>query len=299
MDVQQWGKVSRRNVRDERWEALRERLALARDLNDAELMQAVLNDATGLSAEHARLLRAEAGVGLVRLGKFADAQPMLRAIVQADSEMQRPDAHVYYAQSLYRPENASPSDLDEAERVLKTVLVQRPGHPEVRALLGAVTKRRLKLRPRPEDRLPGLRAMLEYYRHDVERNLNLYYEGVNVVMIGTVLALVYKDADGGSLARELLPAVRVAARLAAGHSHEQFWALATLAECDLHEHLLDGAVDVTTVRASYYRAGAVRPPDGDLYSTSSQLDFLEFLGLPAGPLAEARGGVLEGAGKQP
>ncbi len=299
MDVQQWGKVSRRSVRDERWEALRERLALARDLYDAELMQAVLNDAAGLSAEHVRLLRAEAGVGLVRLGKFADARPMLREIVQADLGMQRPDAHVYYAQSLYRPENAPPSDLDEAERVLKTVLIRRPGHPEVRALLGAVTKRRLKLRPRPEDRLPGLRDALAYYRYDVERNLNLYYEGVNVIAIGTVLALVYKDTDGGRLARELLPAVRVAARLAAEHPHERFWALATVAECDLHEHLLGGAVDVTAVRAVYHKAGAERPPDGDLYSTRTQLDFLEFLGLPAGPLAEARRGVLEGAGKQP
>jgi hypothetical protein len=177
MDVQQWGQVRRRSVRDERWEVLRERLALARDLRDAELMQAVLDDAAGLSDEHVRLLRAEAGVGLVRLGKFADARPMLHEIVEADPEIQRPDAHVYYAQSLYRQENAPDGDLDEAEQVLKAVLIRRPGHPEVRALLGAVTKRRLKLRARLADRLPGLRDALDYYRYDVERNLNLYYGG--------------------------------------------------------------------------------------------------------------------------
>ena len=69
-------------------------------------MQAVLDDTAGLSDEHVRLLRAQVGVGLVRLGKFADARLMLHELVEADPQMQRPDAHVYYAQSLYRQENA-------------------------------------------------------------------------------------------------------------------------------------------------------------------------------------------------
>jgi len=298
MDVQRWGVVRRRSLPDERWDALRDRLALARDLGDAGQMQAVLDDAAGLSDEHVRLLRAEAGVGLVRLGRFADARPLLHEIVEADPQMQRPDAHVYYAQSLYRPANAPTGDLDEAERVLKGVLVRRPGHPEVRALLGAVTKRRLRLRTEHADRLPGLRDALEYYRYDVERNLNLYYEGVNVIAIGTVLALAYQDEAAGRLARELLPAVRVAARLAAERPHERFWAVATVAECALHEHLLGGAVDVAAVRAAYREAGAERPPEGDLTSTLTQLDFLAFLGLPEGPITEARRGLLEGAGQQ-
>jgi hypothetical protein len=299
MDVRQWGEVRRRSVRDERWEALRVRLALARDLGDAGQMRAVLDDTAGLSDERLRLLRAEIGVGLVRVGKFADARPLLHEIVEADPEMQRPDAHVYYAQSLYRPENAPTGDLDEAERVLKGVLVRRPGHPEVRALLGAVTKRRLKLRAGLADRLPGLRAALDYYRYDVERNLNLYYEGVNVVAIGTVLALAYQDDAAGRLARELLPAVRVAARLAAERPYERFWAMATVAECTLHDHLLDGAADATAVRAAYHAAGAERPLDGDLDSTLTQLNFLAFLGLPEGPLTEARRGVFDGAAEQP
>ena len=81
--------------------------------------------------------------------------------------------------------------------------------------------------------------------------------------------------------------------------HERFWAMATVAECALHEHLLDGTADATAVRAAYHQAGAERPPDGDLHSTLTQLDFLAFLGLPEGPLTQARRGLLEGAGKQP
>jgi hypothetical protein len=298
MDVQRWPEVRRRSSRAARWESLRERLALARDLRDADQMRAVLDDASGLSEEHLRLLRAEVGVGLVRLGRFEEARPLLREIVDADTGVQRPEAHVYYAQALYRPSAAPRANLDEAERVLKKVLVRRPGHPEVRALLGAVAKRRLRLLDDPGARQAVLRAALDYYRYDVERNLNRYYEGVNVVGVGTVLALAYQDEVAGKLARELLPAVRVAARLAAERPDERYWAVASVAECTLCDHLLDGPSDPSAVRSAYRLAGAQRPPDGDLDSTLTQLDFLTFLGLPEEPLAQARGGLLEGAGRQ-
>ncbi len=203
MDVRRWAHVRRRSARDERWESLRDQLAMARDLRDPEQMLAVLDDSQGLTKAQGRLLRAEAGVGLVRLGRFADARPLLQEIVEADSDVQRPDAHIYYAQSLYRPKAAPATDLNEAERVLKAVLVRRPGHPEVRALLGAVTKRRLPLLDDAVARRTALNAALGYYRYDTERNLNLYYEGVNVVAVATVLRLVYRDEAAGQLAREL------------------------------------------------------------------------------------------------
>jgi hypothetical protein len=298
MDVQQWADVRRRSPRDGRWESLRARLALARDLRDGDQMRAVLDDAVGLSEDHLRLLRAEVGVGLVRLGEFRDARHLLREIVQSDRDVQRPEAHVYYAQSLYRPSTAPSQDLDEAERVLKGVLVRRPGHPEVRALLGAVTKRRLQLDDDHAGRRAKLTAAQEYYRHDVERDLNLYYEGINVVALGTVLMLAYGDEAAGRLARELLPAVRVASRLAAGRPEARYWAIASLAECTLHEHLLDGQPDLDAVRTAYRAAGAERPPEGYLISTLGQLDFLAHLELPAEPLAKARAGLLEGAGRQ-
>jgi hypothetical protein len=297
MDVETWGVVRRRSARDERWEALRDRLALARDLRDSAEMLAVLEEGADLSPKRQQQLRAEVGVGLVRLRKFTDAQPLLREMVEADEAVQRPDAHAFFAQSLYRPDQASAADLDEAERVLKRLLVRRPGHREVRALLGAVTKRRLNQVASHADRLPGLRAALDYYRHDFERNLNLYYEGVNVLAIRTVLAIAYQDEMAGQQARELLPVVRVAARLAAERPDERFWAMASQAECELHAQLLGSSDDTSAVHTAYRAAGALSPTDGDLDSTLTQLDFLSFLGLPDSPLAEARRGLLEGAGR--
>jgi hypothetical protein len=138
---------------------------------------------------------------------------------------------------------------------------------------------------------------LESYRYDFERNLNLYYEGINVVAIGVALALGYGDEAARAHARELLPAVRVAARLALNKPDERFWAAATLAECTLHEHLLGLAEQPDAVHAAYRWAGAERPPEGYLDSALWQLDFLRTIGVPEVPLAEARTGLLEGAGR--
>jgi hypothetical protein len=193
MDVEQWSVVRRRTARDERWEARRQGLALARDLRDPDLMLAVLDDLNGFIDDQIRLLRAETGVGLVRLGRFAEARQLLREIVESDPTVVRPEAHVYYAQSLYRSKRASPEELREAERVLKQVLLKRQGHPEVRALLGAVAKRRLLHREDAAARKADLQLAMDSYRYDFERNLNLYYEGINVVAIGVALAIGYGD----------------------------------------------------------------------------------------------------------
>jgi hypothetical protein len=260
-------------------------------------MLSVLHDVQGFTDDQVRLLRAETGVGLVRLRRFAEAEGLLREIVETDPDVLRPEGHFYYAQSLYRPPGASPEALDEAERVLKRLLLKRPAHPEVRALLGAVAKRRMLHREDPATREPDLHLALESYRHDFERDLNLYYEGINVVAIGVALALGYGDAAAGARAREFLPAVRVAARLAVGRPDERYWAVATLAECTLHELLLGVCEQLDAVRAAYRSAGAERPPPGYLDSTLTQLDFLRTIGLPEGPLAEARAGLLEGAGR--
>ena len=297
MDVEQWGVVRRRTARDERWEARRQELALARDLRNADLMLSVLEDVNGFTEEQVRLLRAEAGVGLVRLGRFAEAQQLLREVVMADHNVLRPEAHVYYAQSLYRPAGATPEALEEAKQVLTRLLLKRQGHSEVRALLGAVAKRRMLHRQDAAARRSDLQLALESYRYDFERNLNLYYEGVNVVAVGVALAIGYGDDAARASAQELLPAVRVAARLALDKLDERFWAKATLAECFLHEQLLGLTEQTDAVRAAYRSAGEERPPAGYLDSTIDQLGFLREIGLPEQPLAEARSGLLQGAGR--
>jgi hypothetical protein len=295
MDVAQWAVVRRRTAGHERWDALRQQLALARDLADGDLMLEVLQSAGGLPEDMLQLLRAEAGVGLVRLGRYEHALALLREVVDGDPEVLRPDAHVYYALALYRPQAAGLDAYDAAQTALHRVLVKHPAHPEVRAMLGAIAKRRLRLHAGAQEREPDLRLAMDSYRRDYERNLNAYYEGINVVAIGVVLELLYDDDDAGGQARELLPAVRVAATLAARANPGDYWAAATLAECALHESLL--GLGHPSVADAYRAAGALRPPPGDLDSTLFQLDFLELLGLPTEPLAQARAPLLAGAGR--
>jgi tetratricopeptide (TPR) repeat protein len=294
MDVAQWAVVRRRAANDHRWEELRQQLSLARDIADGDLMLEVLEQAKGLPDKERQLLRAEAGAGLVRLGRYEQARELLRAVAENDRDVLRPDAHVYYALALYRPKDAGIDAYNAAQNALNRVLVKRPAHPEVRAMLGAIAKRRLRLCG-PEEREPDLRLALDSYRADYERNLNAYYEGINVIAVGVVLDLLYGDRDAGRQVRELLPTVRVAATLAIRSNPRDYWAAATLAECVLHESLL--GLGQASVADAYRTAGALRPPAGDLDSTLFQLDFLRMLGLPEEPLASGEAALLAGAGR--
>ncbi len=294
MDVTQWGVVRRRAAPDPRFDPARQRLALALQLGDADLVLEAVQDAAGLDDTSRRLLGAQAGAGLVRLGRYADARGLLADVVDDDHDVRRPEAHVGYALALYRDADADLAAYDAAEKVLKRVLVARPAFPEVRALLGAIAKRRIRLRATPAEREHDLRLAMDAYQHDYERDLNSHYEGINVVATGTVLHLGYGDAAAGQTARELLPAVRVAATLAQRADARDYWAAATLAECALYERLL--GLDGPPVAEAYRSAGALQPARGDLDSTLAQLDLLRLLGLPPQALDEARTGLLDGAG---
>jgi tetratricopeptide (TPR) repeat protein len=294
MEVVQWGIVKPRRAPNERWQRLREQLAGAREAADGELILEVLAEAQGLASDALVLLRRDAGIGLVQLGRYDDACAVLRAVVVDDPDVLHPDAYVYYAQALYRPADAVISAYDEAEKVLKRVLAKRSTHPEVRALLGALAKRRMRLRAGPAEREPDLRLALEMYRHDFERNLNAYYEGINVVAIATVLALVYGDEREGARARELVPTVRVAAGLARSSKPDDYWAAATVAECALYESVL--GLGEPSITEHYRVAGAMRPDAASLQSTLFQLDFLKLLGLPVEPLTSAANALRVAAG---
>jgi tetratricopeptide (TPR) repeat protein len=293
MDVAQWGVIRRRVARSARLDETRQQLALARDLADGDLMLEVLERADGLSEDELHLLRAEAGVGLVRLGRYQESRRLLRRVVDTDRDVLRPDAHVYYAQALYRPPDATVEAYDEAERTLKRILVKRTTHPEVHAMLGAVAKRRVRLRHTAEEREPDLRLAMNSYLYDYQRNLNAHYEGINVVAIGVVLTLRYGDEAARRLVRELLPAVRVAASLARRRTPADYWVAATLAECALHESLIGLAAP--HFADAYREAGSLRPPRGDLDSTLFQLEFLRLLGVSDEPLDTARAALLAGA----
>ena len=103
------------------------------------------------------------------------------------------------------------------------------------------------------------------------------------------LAVGDGDVRAAAQARELLPVVRVASGLALTRPDERYWAAAAIAECLLHQVILESAGDIDAIRLAFQAAGQVRPPDGHLYSTFRQLDFLGVLNLPTAPLAMPSG----------
>jgi tetratricopeptide (TPR) repeat protein len=279
MDVQAWARIETRGQRDERFEELRERLALARDLGDADAMRVIADDARGLSAEAVKLISAEAGVGLVRLRCYTEAAELLRPLVEADRHVSRPEAHMYYAQALYRPEEANVEDYDEAEAVLAAVLLARPGHPEVWAALGAVAKRRSRRRRARARQEDDIRLAFRAYAHDYERDLDLFYEGINLVACGVVLELVHGDIAAGAQARRVVGAVRLAAELKLERDPRNFWAAVTAPEAALHAYLLGSSPTAEEAIHGYARARAMSPTAGDLHSSLGQFDWLTEVGV--------------------
>jgi len=256
----------------------------------------LIRDLRDLSEEQGRLLRAEAGVGLVRLGRYSEARDLLKALVASDPAVMRPDAHVFYAQALYRPPEASVEHLDDAERVLNRVLVARPGHPEVRAAIGAVAKRRAGRRTDAAAQVRDLRLAFRAYAHDYERDLSAYYEGVNLVAVGSVLARVHHDKEAATRSRGALPAVRLAAELAVRHRPGDYWPAVTSAEAELHALLLaDDGANLERVAAGYRDAGALRPPRGDVDSSLSQLAWLAHMGIEDASLTIAADALRQAA----
>jgi tetratricopeptide (TPR) repeat protein len=296
MEVMQWARLAPRHIRDERWESVREELALARDLHDGEMMLQIVREAEGLDAQQRELVAGEAGVGLVRLGAYEHGGELLRALVEGDPEVLRPAAHLFYAQSLYKPAGASIAELDDAERVLKLLLRKRPGYPEVWAGLGAISKRRARLMDTPALAEADIRRAMEAYQHDYERDLNCYYEGINVVACGVVLAGVFGDQSAAKLALRTVPAVHLAAQLAWERDPGDFWSAVTVAEAQLCSALLGLDTTEQEVRSAYELAGRCKPPLGDLDSSVTQLRLLIEHGVSRQLIDVAAEGLAAGAG---
>lgn len=296
MEVTQWACLAPRHTRDERWEGVREDLALARDLRDSGMMLQIVREANGLDAQQRELVAGEAGVGLVRLGSYEQGSELLRALVNGDPEVLRPAAHMFYAQSLYKQASASIAAFNDAERVLKHLLRKLPDYPEVWAGLGAISKRRSKLMDTPALAEGDIRKAMHAYQHDYERDLNCYYEGINVVACGVVLARAFGDESAAELALSLLPAVRLAAQFAWGRDPADFWSAVTVAEAQLCGALLGVDTSEQEVRASYELAGRCKPPPGDLDSSVTQLRLLIEYGVPRSFIDVAAEGLAAGAG---
>ncbi len=296
MEIDHWAQVRLRVAPDEDWALARQRLALARDLADAEMTIRVVDEASNLDPTQRRLVAAEAGVALVRLGRYREGVGLLAGLVERDVDVSRPDAHVFYAQGLYRPAGASIAELDQAEEVLRGLLIRRPEYPEVWAGLGAINKRRSRRRESDELRRRDIEGAMEAYAHDYERNLDAYYEGINVVACGTVLERVFDDQGAGQRARRTLPAVKLAAELAWERDGSDFWAAVTIAEAQMHEVLLDRGSHPRVAIEAYAEAGALRPSSGALDSSLTQLEWLARQGVDHWLLDAAGEALAQAAG---
>ncbi len=297
MDVVQWAVVRPRRPPSARWESTRERLALARDLQDAGLTRTIVAEAGALPTNRRLLIHAEAGVDLVRMGAFADGEELLRELVRTDNQLLRPAAHIFYAQALYRPAEVSVEAFDIAEGVLRRLIELRPEYPEAWSGLGAINKRRSSRRDSDELRQRDIEGALGAYAHEYERDLDAYYAGINVVACGAVLEIAFEDRRSGTRARRVLPAVRLAAELARDRDRSDFWAAVTIAEALLHEVLLDvGAADAERAIGAYEWAGALGPSAGAIDSSITQLEWLAHQGVEHPLLDESAWALAQAAG---
>ena len=270
------------------------RLARARELADPEGVEAVIADAASLPRERRLRLLENAGTLLVRLGRFRQAREPLAQVVDADPEVAAPSAHLFYAQSLYRPRDATPDELLVAARVLDAV-VARGRVPEAHALLGAIAKRRALLVPEPSREAELTRAF-EDYSAELKLDLNGFYPAVNLVTLGVVLDRAYGDAERRARAARVIPLAVVAAETALERDPADFWAAVSLAELALMSAILSPSAEAeASAEAAYARAAALRPMPGERSSAEEQLARLVQLGLPEGPIGRARAALLGGA----
>jgi hypothetical protein len=263
------------------------RLARARELADPDAAREVAAAAQELPLERRLPLLENAGGLLVALGRFDEARAPLQEVVAEDPKMHFPSAHLLYAQSLYRPDDASADELLHAERVLDAV-AKRRRVPEIHALLGAISKRRAVIVTGPA-RVAELRRAFEYYSAELRRDLNSYYAAVNFVSLGMVLGLVHGDADARGRAERVRLLAAVSAETALERDPDSFWPVVSLAELALITAIVEPSDETeAAAEAAYARAATLRPMAGDRDSAQDQLTRLVRLGLPEVPIERAR-----------
>lgn len=267
------------------------RLARARELADPETATEVVTAAADLPRARRLPVLENAGGLLLRLGRFGEARLPLREVVDADPQVTMPSAHLLFAQALYRPDDATADELEDAERVLDAV-VDRRQVPEIHALLGAIAKRRALVVTGPA-RVAELVRAFEDYSIELRRDLNGYYPAVNFVSLGVVLGLVHGDDERLVRAERVIPLAIAAAETALERDPKDFWPVVSQAEIALMQAILAPS-DATeaAAEAAYARASALRPLAGDRDSAADQLRRLLALGLPAAPIERARAAFL-------
>jgi hypothetical protein len=269
----------------------------ARDLGDLELMSALLQEIVEghLSGQQKGTLLEQIGVSLIALDRYAEAVEVLGPLATADATFQRPELQQRYAHALIRSPNDAGQDerLAEAERRLEAMRAHGQATSETLGLLGSAAKHRIHAQVQ-DGQMPAsveVDRAIDAYRRGFESDPGDYYPGINLVALLRLDAQHWRPRDGVLVeARNLLPVVRFAVTRSSSYMSDT-WAVLTLAECALHDHLLDAA-EARLARAAdlYAQAGARLTPQ-QRRSARTQLDLFKAAGDDVEIIDEAGAGL--------
>jgi hypothetical protein len=223
------------------------------------------------------------GLQLIALDRYAEAREILAPLARADTKLVRRRLQEQYAHVLIRAGQADDAQLAEAEKRLEALEERHGKTAERLGLRGSAAKARVENAVgRGEPAPPGaLEHSIQAYREGMEADPGNPYPGINAVAL---LRLRGQHWGGGEpdllAARELLPIVRFAAGRAQPGGGD-VWARLTVAECALHEHLLDGGEDTLADATATYTRAAARVEPQQLRSARRQLELMRAAGDPA------------------
>lgn len=174
-------------------------------------------------------------------------------------------------------------DWKRAERLLTEAREELGDSEETCGILGGLVKGRCHWeleRGQTVEARASLRRMTALYQAGFDAEPS-YYAGVNLVA-GLRLSVQRLGATEWTVEhlRNMITVVRFFAERACAGDADGFWPLVTLAELDLHAHLLTGSPGVDAAAARYADAAAVTAPRAWRQSAAHQLDLLMRLGDP-------------------
>jgi hypothetical protein len=178
----------------------------------------------------------------------------------------------------------SPEPLWEQAQDLLDGVLAIDKDPETLGIAGGLAKQR-GLRELAMGRRPLAAAHLDtaarLYLGGVEADPLNFYVGLNAV---TTLRILAQRLGGPrerlDQARDLLPVVLWFARTAAEREPHDFWAVVTVAELVLTEHLLGDTASQDDVVLAYARAAAMPPKADQAISVRNQRQLYEAVGDP-------------------
>jgi hypothetical protein len=264
---------------------LLEECTLAGDLGDVEeLLRLVtrVNESDELTPVARSALLEQIGLQLIRLDRYAEAREILAPLARADTKLVRLRLQEQNAHVLIRAGQADDTQLAEAEKRLEALEKRYGNTAERLRLLGSAAKARVEnALHRGEPPAPdALERSIQAYREGVEADPGNPYPGINAVSLLRLRGQRWGEGQPDlDAAHELLPIVRFAATRGQRGGGD-IWARLALAECALHEHLVNGGEEkLAEATAGYTRAAAGGEPR-QLRSARRQLELMHAAGDP-------------------